>query len=317
MEALFEKIKDEVAILVGHDEVVVAAIAAGADGAILSSANIIPDIWQKIYSAVKSGDMDKAQRLQARIQRLVRIIARNGTPRAVKEALQIMGFNIGNTRLPLMKGGVFRREDYEELRNQLEELGKIPLKNIEFNLGNGKKVMSRYPAVYETPEVVKDFIIKTGEAFSGPPSTEVAHIDLLMGLKGGAVDEAIDKALERPNSKSRPRIISHRPKVMLVPTVTIRTPKQESYLFQDAAEGIIVAINDSVRIGILPEQILDDIAMVANVFVHPGASIRQRIKFNNYKAMRAAIRKAIESRPTLDEIIKEKEAFRHPFKYSP
>jgi len=317
MEALFEKVKKEVAILVGHDEVVVPALAGGADGAILSSANVIPDIWQEIYRTVKSGDIDRAQRLQARIQKLVRVIARNGTTQAVKEALQMMGFNVGDSRLPIMKGGVFRWEDYEEVRNQLEELGRIPRKDLEFDLGNGKRIISKYPAVYETPEVINHFTIKTGEAFSGPPLSEAAHIDLIMGLREGPVDKAIEKALKRPDSKSKPRIISQRPRVMLVPTVTIRTSKQESHVFQEAAKGVIAAINDSVKMGVLPEQIIDNIVAVVNVFVHPGASIRQRIKVNNYKAMRAAIRKAIESRPTLEEIIREKEAFRHPFRYAP
>jgi len=67
----------------------------------------------------------------------------------------------------------------------------------------------------------------------------------------------------------------------------------------------------------LPSELLDDICLIANVFVHPAASIRQRVKINNYKAMRGAIRKALEGRPTLDELIAEKEAARHPFRYAP
>jgi formaldehyde-activating enzyme len=57
--------------------------------------------------------------------------------------------------------------------------------------------------------------------------------------------------------------------------------------------------------------------MIANVFVHPAAANEKRIEFNNYKAMRHAIRKAIEGRPTFDELLKEKEAARHPFRYAP
>jgi formaldehyde-activating enzyme involved in methanogenesis len=42
-----------------------------------------------------------------------------------------------------------------------------------------------------------------------------------------------------------------------------------------------------------------------------------RIEMNNYKAMRAAIRKAIEGRPTLEELLYERHAARHPFRYAP
>jgi 5,6,7,8-tetrahydromethanopterin hydro-lyase len=53
------------------------------------------------------------------------------------------------------------------------------------------------------------------------------------------------------------------------------------------------------------------------VFVHPAASIRRRVQINNYKAMRGAIRKAVEGRPTLAELVAEKDAARHPFRYAP
>jgi hypothetical protein len=33
--------------------------------------------------------------------------------------------------------------------------------------------------------------------------------------------------------------------------------------------------------------------------------------------MRGAIRKAVESRPTIDELTAEREAARHPFRYAP
>ncbi|NIQ17900.1 MAG: hypothetical protein GTN43_03765, partial [Candidatus Aenigmarchaeota archaeon] len=59
----------------------------------------------------------------------------------------------------------FRREDYEEVRSHLTELGKIPLKEIEFDLGDGRKISSPYPAVPETPERITGFTLKTGEGF--------------------------------------------------------------------------------------------------------------------------------------------------------
>jgi len=317
LEALFEKVKGEVGIFCGNDEIVTAALAAGADGAILASANLIPDIWQKIYQLIKDKDLAKAQNLQAKIQILARTIVRNGSTQAVKEGLQMMGLKMSDSRLPIIRGGAFRREDYEELRNQLEDLGRIPKRDIEFDMGNGKRINSQFHAVFQTPEKIKFSPFKTGEAFCGPPLSEAAHIDLLIGVKNGPVDKAIKEALNRSDStKSRPRIISEQPKIMIVPTVTIRTSKQASHM-DEAAKGIMAALKDSIKSEVLPEKILNNLVMIANVFVHPGASILQRIKINNYRAMRAAIRKAIESRPTLDEIIGEKEAFRHPFRYAP
>ena len=78
-----------------------------------------------------------------------------------------------------------------------------------------------------------------------------------------------------------------------------------------------LAIEHEVAAGVLPQDALDDLCMIANVFVHPAAAIRTRIAFNNYKAMRHAIRKALENRPQLDELLNEKESARHPFRYAP
>jgi len=38
---------------------------------------------------------------------------------------------------------------------------------------------------------------------------------------------------------------------------------------------------------------------------------------NNFKAMRYAIRKAVEGRPRIKELQKYREIFRHPFRYQP
>ena len=104
---------------------------------------------------------------------------------------------------------------------------------------------------------------------------------------------------------------------MMVPTVTVRGAKARQLGYQEAAGGISLALEHAIAKHNLPPEILDGICLIANGFVHPAASIRQRVKINNYKAMRGAIRKALEGRPTLEELIAEKEAARHPFRYAP
>lgn len=316
--ALFEKIKGRVSIFCGHDEIGMPALACGADGLILASANLIPDIWQEIYKAVKESDLEKARRLQSDIQKLVRIVVRNGANQAVKEGLNMIGINVGNSRLPIMPGGIFRREDREELRIELEKLGKIRKRRIRFELDNST-AESDYPAIPSTPSVIKGFEMRVGEGFAGPPIFEVAHIDLLIGKKNGPVEFAINDTLEREQreGKMKARIIYEKPRTLLVPTVTVRTKRQEEHLYAHASKGIILAIEKSIKDGILPEGILSEIVMIANVFVHPAAANRKRIMGNNFKAMCHAIRKAIENRPSIEEILYEKESARHPFRYTP
>jgi 4-hydroxy-tetrahydrodipicolinate synthase len=318
MEAMFEKVKGKVSIFVGHDEVVQAALAAGADGAILASANLIPDVWQRVYRATQEGDLETAQYWQQQVQKLVRIIVRNGSTQAVKEGLRMIGLPIGDSRHPIMPGGAFRREDREELRLQLELSGvdKIKKTPVTVDLGQ-RQVETEVFATPQTPRIVSGFTLKVGEGFAGPPFQELAHVDLLLGLKDGPVGRAITRSMAGWGEERGLRIINERPRTLLVPTVTIRTAKQRRLFYEHAAEGVNLAIQLSIEDGFLPEPILDDVVLIVNAFVHPAASIAKRVEGNNYKAMRHAIRKALEGRPTVEELIHEKASARHPFRYAP
>jgi 4-hydroxy-tetrahydrodipicolinate synthase len=311
--AALEKLRDTIGLFVGHDEVVGAALLAGADGAILASANLVPDIWQEIYQAALAGDVARVQQRQKELQILTRLVVRKGGPQAVKEGLRMMGLTgMGNARLPLIQGGEFEREDYEDLRTQLENLGVIDTRTV--TLG-GKEVEYALPA--DRPPRFEDLTLCVGEGFAGPPFSEVAHIDLLLGRVDGPVGKAIERARNEPRPGHELAVICERPFTLLVPTVTVRGAKARQLVYEEAASGINLALEHAIAHHNLPEALLDQVCLIANVFVHPAASIRQRVKINNYKAMRGAIRKALEGRPTLEELVAEKEAARHPFRYAP
>jgi 4-hydroxy-tetrahydrodipicolinate synthase len=311
--AALEKLRGTIGLFVGHDEVVGPALLAGADGAILASANLIPHIWQEIYHAATRGDVEKVRCRHKEIQILTRLVVRKGGPQAVKEGLRMVGLTgMSNVRSPMIQGGEFEREDYEDLRTQLENLGMLPTQTV--TLG-GKKVECALPADLSTD--LADLTLCVGEGFAGPPPTELAHIDLLLGWKDGPVGRAIDRARTEPRPGHELAVINERPLTLLVPTVTIRSAKARQLVYQEAASGVNLALDHAITNQNLPEPLLDDICLIANVFVHPAATIRQRVKINNYKAMRGAIRKALEGRPTLRELLAEKEAARHPFRYAP
>ena len=311
--AALEKLRGTIGLFVGHDEVVGAALLAGADGAILASANLVPDIWQEIYKAAQRGDAEFVRRRHKEIQILTRLVVRKGGPQAVKEGLRMMGVTgMSNTRLPMIQGGEFEREDYEDLRSQLEDLGKI---DTQRTMLDGKQVEYALPA--DIAPALQDLTLCVGEGFAGPPFSELAHIDLLLGRKDGPVGKALERARREPRPGHELAIIHEHPLTMLVPTVTVRGEKARRLVYGEAADGIKLALEHAIAKHNLPAEILDSVCLIANVFVHPAASIRQRVRINNYKAMRGAIRKALEGRPTLKELMVEKEAARHPFRYAP
>lgn len=313
--ALLEKLKGTIGIFTGHDETLAAALAAGADGAILASANLIPDIEQEIYQAVQRGDLETARRRQKEIQIVTRIVVRKGANQAVKEGLRMKGLAMSDSRLPIMPGGAFERQDREDLRTQLENLGYIGKKPVTFPVGDG--LVADYAATSATPPTIGDLTLCVGEGFAGPPFSELAHIDLLLGLKDGPVGRAMERALQEGRPGHKLEVINERPRTLLVPTITVRGAKAAQLVYEDAAAGVNLAVEHSIAQGFLPEGLLDEVCLIANVFVHPAAAIRRRIKINNYKAMRGAIRKAIEGRPSVEELVREKAAARHPFRYAP
>ncbi|MDI6707484.1 MAG: 4-hydroxy-tetrahydrodipicolinate synthase [Candidatus Thermoplasmatota archaeon] len=313
LASLFEKVGSKISIICGYDEIGMAALASGADALILASANLIPDIWQDIYKAVQRKDLEKARALQQRIQKLVRIICRTCAHEAVKSGLEIIGIEVGKSRRPTMPGDAFRKEDLEELRIELENLGKIKAREIKYELKD-KIIKTKFPAITQH-EKIKFSELKVGEGFASPPIFELAHIDLLLDCKGSALELTIQESLKE--AKEKLRIINKEPLTFLVPTVTIRTKSQEELVYNYAAEGVNKAIDASIKDGLLPKELCKELVILVNAFVHPSAVNKKRVVLNNYKAMRYALRKAIEGRPTLEELFYEKESARHPFRYTP
>jgi len=318
--AVLEKVRDKINVMCGHDEVVVAALAVGCSGAILASANVIPDVWVQIYNHVKKGELEKARGLQYEIQKMARIIAGSGAV-GTKAALNMMKTKVGPVRKPLSVGGELTYEAREELRIELEKIGKIKPKSITFEIGE-KPLEERFRAIDVTPEIIRDFKLRVGEALAGQ-GAEVAHIDLLIGKKDGPLGEAFANAKSTPAPGHEPLLailepnLAVKPVTLIVPTVTIRGMRQASMVYGPAQTAVAKAVIDSVADGIIPKEATEELTIIANVFVHPTAVDRQRVYINNYKAMRHSIRRAIEGRPTMDELIENKDRSKHPFKYTP
>jgi 4-hydroxy-tetrahydrodipicolinate synthase len=318
--AVLEKVRDKINVLCGHDEVVVAALAAGCSGAILASANVIPDTWVQIYNCIKNGELQKARELQYGVQKIARIIAGSGAV-GTKAALNMMKIRVGPVRMPLSVGGELTYEAREELRLDLEKIGKIEPKPVTFEIEE-KPIEQRFMSVDITPETIRDFNLRVGEALAGQ-GAEVAHIDLMIGKKNGPIAEAFAKAKAVPTAGHEPLVailepnLSVKPVTMIVPTVTITSMRQASMVYGPAQTAVAKAVVDSVLDGTLPNEAVDELMLIANVFVHPTAVDRQRVYINNYKAMRHAIRKTIEGRPSIDELIENKDRSKHPLKYTP
>ncbi|MFX1474595.1 MAG: formaldehyde-activating enzyme, partial [Promethearchaeota archaeon] len=262
-----------------------------------------------------------AAALQLKVQKLARLIVASGGA-GVKAGLKMMGIRVGKPRLPLTFGGVLTYENREEIRIELEKLGKVKPEDVQFQVAHEKPLTSRFGVFGFTPNHIREFSLKVGEGLAGS-GAEVAHVDLMIGRKDGPVGYAFAQAKAAPKERMEPLLailepnLLVKPETLLVPTVANHSMHQASLFGGPAQTGCAKAVVDSVAEGFIPESAVDKLVIIANVFVHPAAVDRRRLVINNYKAMRHAIRRAIEGRPTIKQLISDKEYAKHPFRWEP
>jgi len=227
--------------------------------------------------------------------------------------------------LPLEIGGSISYELREELRIELEKIGKVPRPTYEkLEPTPEKPLEERFEIIGIAGKQITDFKMLVGEALFGS-GAEVAHIDLLIGLKDGPVGTAFAEvfsglekkegiegllAVTQPNEKVRPE-------TLIIPTVTVSDLRKAQMIYGPAQSAVARAVTESVKEGLIPEELIDKLCIIANVFVHPTAVARYRVYINNLKAMKHALRRAVEQYPSLDDLIESAKMSRHPFRHEP
>lgn len=106
-------------VLSGRDTLIYANLCYGGAGAIAACANVVPSIVAGIYDSFKAGDYAKALEYQYQLAPLRIAFGLGSFPVVMKEALRLVGIDVGYTLKPI--GGLT-----EENRNKLVEI----LKNL-------------------------------------------------------------------------------------------------------------------------------------------------------------------------------------------
>jgi len=297
MLELLQTIGDKINIVCGHDEVVLPALAAGAKGAILASANVIPDIWVKIYEAVKKGDMKTSRELQMNAQKLARIFVRHGGAVPVKAALKMRGLDMGKTRRPLVSGGVLTLEVKEEMRMELEKLGRIKSTKVNAVSKPSETLEERFKDLGITAQDITSFELATAEASAGE-RIEKTHISLLSGPKNSPVGYGWARAIANPEPgyEALTAIVEPnlavKPITLVVPAIKIESMRQASIIYGPVQSAVGKAVADAVEEEIIPEEAVETFAVIVKAFVHPAVVNRRLLYMNTYDGVKMALLKA-------------------------
>ena len=157
-----------------------------------------------------------------------------------------------------------------------------------------------------------------GEALVGE-GPEIAHIDLVIGKKGGAVEQAFVSALSSPAKGHTPLLavlepnLPTKPSTLMVNKVTIKGADQAILMFGPAQSAIAKAVMDCVSDGLIPEDQAEDILIIVSVFIEWDAKDKKKVYDYNYQATKFALERAITGKPTVQEVLSKKDSAKHPF----
>ncbi len=104
-------------MLFGTDEMLIAALAAGAKGAVGSTYNIAAPLYHEIIRAFNAGEIEKARELQLVSVRLVEVAKQYRPLPALKAMMEIACADCGPTRLPLV---AMSRKERDQMKTELE-----------------------------------------------------------------------------------------------------------------------------------------------------------------------------------------------------
>ena len=107
-------------MLFGRDEMLLAALALGAQGAVGTTYNLAAPLFNRIIAAYRAGDMASAQADQARAMEFIAVFARSGGLAAAKAMMKMIGLDCGPSRLPQR---TLSAQAYDQLKADLERIG--------------------------------------------------------------------------------------------------------------------------------------------------------------------------------------------------
>lgn len=112
----------ELYIYSGNDDMIVPVLSLGGKGVISVVANIMPEETHNICKYYFDGEVEKSRELQLKMLDLINKLFIEVNPIPVKTAMNMMGFNAGNLRMPLTD---MSESNKEALRQSMINMGLL------------------------------------------------------------------------------------------------------------------------------------------------------------------------------------------------
>lgn len=157
-----------------------------------------------------------------------------------------------------------------------------------------------------------------GESFVGD-GVNAAHVNVVIGRKGGPVETAWTTALATPRMGHAPFVAVVRPGVPVLPftlfvnKATMGSDSHVNLTFGAAQAGIASGVAGAVVDGIVPAEVVRELLCIAAVYVNPEADDEGAVFENNRRSAREAIRAAVEGTPSVEDVLALADSPSNPF----
>jgi 4-hydroxy-tetrahydrodipicolinate synthase len=126
MSEILHLCSDKITLLSGDDAITMPILAIGGSGVVSVVGNIVPQDVLSMIEAFNQGDIAQARKWHYKLLPISQAMFIETNPMPVKEAMNILGMEVGDVRLPLVR---MKEENRAKLRDALEAYGlevKIP-----------------------------------------------------------------------------------------------------------------------------------------------------------------------------------------------
>ncbi|MGH3040741.1 MAG: formaldehyde-activating enzyme [Gaiellaceae bacterium] len=157
-----------------------------------------------------------------------------------------------------------------------------------------------------------------GEGFAGS-GPDAAHVNTVLGRKGGPVETAWATALATPRQGHVPFVTVVRPNypvkplTLFVNKADLRGDQHAALTWGAAHAGVARGVLDAVADGVIPAAEVDDLLLIAAVWVDWAAADEEAVYAANAEATRGALAASADGRPTLEELLSLRAEPQNPF----
>ena len=160
--------------------------------------------------------------------------------------------------------------------------------------------------------------MEIGESFVGE-GADAAHVNTVLGPRSGPVGTAWATALATPSAGHTPFVavvrpgLPAKPLTLFVNKAAIASDSHATLTWGAAQAGVASGVADAVADGVIPRGEVDDLALIAAVWVDPKAQDADTVYRNNRAATRAALANGRMREPKLDAVLEARVSPQNPF----